>query len=95
MHMNLLFIDPIDILTYARLIRSLLSRGKQLQYTEGACYMCTGNHAVLEGSADASSLSPQMTKCCAKALLTHFIASYALDPLHHNYKKSIIYCEVS
>jgi len=55
----------------------------------------TDNHAILEGSADASSLSSQMTKCCAKALLVaHFIAPYTLDPLHDSYKKSIVYCEV-
>jgi hypothetical protein len=92
---HLLSIDAIDILTYARLIRSLFSRGKQLQYIEGACYLLKDNHAILEGSADASSLSSQLTKCCAKAsLTTYYIACYALDPLHHSYKKSIVYFEV-
>ena len=92
---KLLFIDPINILTYARLIWSLLSRGQQPQYTEDACYMRTDIHAILEGSADASSLSSQLTKCCAKASLTpYYIACYALDPPHHSCKKSIVYCEV-
>jgi hypothetical protein len=92
---KLLFIDPIDILTYARLIRSLLSCAKQPQYTEDACYMHTDNDAILEGSADVSSLSSQLTKCCTKAsLTTYYIACYALDPLRYSYKKNIAYCEV-
>jgi len=57
--------------------------------------MRTDNHAILEGSGDASSLSSKRTKCYAKALwTTHLIASYVLDPLHHNCKNSIVYCEV-
>jgi hypothetical protein len=56
--------------------------------------MRTDNHAILEGSAGAS-LSSQLKKCCAKAsLTTYYAACYALDPLHHSYKKSMVYCEV-